>query len=151
MRLLSLLSLVFSICALSACGSADAPQAGVYAEAAWIRASVPGSKVSAGYLTLHNPGPADDAVIAVDIPGVSQSEVHSMSQVDGMMRMRPVDALSLPAGQTVRLAPGGNHLMLMGVEQAFELGTQRDGQLSLRSGTTLPVRFDIRNQAPETP
>lgn len=151
MRPMSVLSLALSILALCACGSAESPHAGVQAEQAWIRASVPGSTVSAGYLTLRNSGASDDAVIGVDIAGVRKSEVHSMRQVDGMMQMRPLTTLPLPAGQTVVLKPGADHLMLMGVEQAFELGSEREGQLTLQSGETISLRFAIRNQASEAP
>lgn len=150
MRLLNFIGFVFAAAALLACGAANSPDGGVQAESAWIRASVPGSKVSAGYLTLRNTSSEDDAVVAVEIPGVGKAEVHSMSHSEGMMRMRPVESLPLPAGQTVQLQPGGTHLMLMGVEEAFELGSQRSGRIRLRSGQTLELRFDIRNQAPNS-
>ncbi len=71
----------------------------------WARASV--TATGAAYLTLENAGTEDDALVEVRSDVAEKIEIHDMT-MDGMvMRMRQLDRLALPAGETVRLAPGG--------------------------------------------
>ncbi|MEQ8282229.1 MAG: copper chaperone PCu(A)C [Parvibaculum sp.] len=77
----------------------------------WARASV--TATGAAYLTLENAGTEDDALVEVRSDVAEKIEIHDMT-MDGMvMRMRKLDRLALPAGETVRLAPGGLHIMLI--------------------------------------
>ncbi len=96
---------------------------------AWARAPVPGRIVTAAYLTISNSGAADDLLIGVTSSS-GPAAVHSTSMARGIMRMRQIDRLSLPAGATVRLEPGGTHLML--TELREPLGAGGNVELSLR-------------------
>ncbi|MDP3417694.1 copper chaperone PCu(A)C [Falsiroseomonas sp.] len=97
----------------------------IRAEAGWSRAAGAG-RVGAGYLTLRNTGAADRLVAArAAIAGTV--ELHTHIHENGVMRMRPVEAIDLPAGGTVTLQPGGLHLMLIDLKQP------------LRQGETVPV------------
>ena len=109
-----------------------------------MRAALPGGKVTAAYMTITNMGGQDDALVAVRYNGAKKSEIHTMEMVSDVMKMRPVDgALTIPAGQTVRLKPGGLHLMFMGLterpmagdEAIISLDFEKAGPLTL----TLPV------------
>ena len=89
----------------------------------WTRAMLPGQKAGGGFVTIANTGSQDDRLVAVSTPGVKRAEIHEMSVVDDVMKMRPLaDGLVLPAGETVELKPGGYHMMFMGVEQPFKEG-----------------------------
>lgn len=77
----------------------------------WARASV--TDTGAAYARIENRGGADDTLIEALSPVAERVEIHDMT-MDGMvMRMRKLDRLALPAGETVRLAPGGLHIMLI--------------------------------------
>ena len=88
---------------------------------AWVRMPVGQATVTAGYVTLQNTGPETDSLIGVHVKGVAKTEMHRTSTGDsGVMRMRPVDRVELPVGATIAFKSGGDHLMLMGIEQALE-------------------------------
>jgi copper(I)-binding protein len=101
---------------------------------AWVRATVPGQKVAAGYLTLRSVRTAK--LVGVKTAAARSAELHSMTHEGGVMKMRRLDALDLPAGVAVALEPGGNHLMLFDPRQplvkgqtvALELVIEQDGK-----------------------
>lgn len=110
-----------------------------------MRAALPGGKVTAAYMTITNTSTQDDALVSVTHNGAKKSEIHTMEMVNDIMKMRPVDgALTIPAGQTVRLKPGGLHLMFMGLTEqpkagddvTIRLDFEKAGPLTL----TLPVQ-----------
>ena len=80
-----------------------------------VRAMLPGMDKTAGYMRIANRTDQVKVLVAVSMPGIRAIEIHETTEVDGMMRMRPLTELSLPAGATVTLSPGGRHLMLIGV------------------------------------
>ena len=91
----------------------------------WIRATVPGQTVAAGYLKITSARPS--SLVDVSTPLTARAEIHEMSMEAGVMRMRAVARIDLPAGKTVELAPGGYHLMLMNLDRP------------LREGDTVPI------------
>ena len=98
-----------------------------------IRAVMPGSKVSAGYLDIMNHGQTDDRLLAVSIIGADKAEIHSMIMDNGVMKMRPIkDGLEIPSGEQVSLAPGGYHLMFMKLDNF-----PKEGELA-----TLTLNFE---------
>jgi periplasmic copper chaperone A len=82
---------------------------------ATIRPPAGGRDVTAGYVTLANPG-APDRLIGASSPATTSIELHTHSMTDGMMQMRKVDGFDLPTGGSLTLASGGDHLMLFGVK-----------------------------------
>ena len=105
--------------------SASAASAQVTVENAWARATVPGQKVAAVYLEIRSAEPA--RLIGVRSPEASSAEIHSMSNDGGVMKMRQLQRIDLPAGQTVRLAPNGNHIMLLDIKQPLQPGARARG------------------------
>lgn len=93
----------------------------VGAESAWTRATVPGQPAGGAFLTLRNRGAAD-RLVGARSAAAERVELHSMSMDGDVMRMRQIDAIDLPAGASVALAPGGLHLMLMGLKQPLKAG-----------------------------
>lgn len=82
----------------------------------------PGAKVGGGGLTIVNAGPADDRLAAVESPAAGRVELHEMTMENDVMRMRKLDGIPVPAGQTVTLAGSGLHLMFMDVVKPFRQG-----------------------------
>src|SRR5689334_7323517 len=80
----------------------------------WARATPQGATVGAGYFTLTNTGTAPDRLIGASAAAAGHVELHAMSMVDGVMRMRPVkDGVELKPGQTVEFKSNAFHLMLV--------------------------------------
>ncbi len=85
------------------------------------RATVGGQPTGAGYMRLANGGAADRLLSAsTSVSGAV--ELHRMTMDGGTMRMRRIDALELPAGQTVNLEPGGLHMMFVGLKAPLKAG-----------------------------
>ena len=108
-------SVALAACIAGASARAEEVKAGdLVISQAWSRATPNGAKIGAGYFTIENKGAAADRLIAVtgDISG--KVEVHEMAMNNGVMKMRPVESgLTIDPGKTVKLAPGGYHLMIM--------------------------------------
>jgi periplasmic copper chaperone A len=96
---------------------ADAPTA----HDAWARATPPGSDTAAVYLVIRGGHDADHLEWA-RTPRAAMAHLHTVEESGGMMRMRAVDRLEIPAGKDVALAPQGLHLMLMGVDHPLVSG-----------------------------
>ena len=81
-----------------------------------IRATVAGIPSSAAYLKITNNGVSDDRLISAKAAIAQRVEIHSMEMDNGVMRMRAINGgLFIAAGESVTLAPGGLHIMLMGL------------------------------------
>ena len=87
---------------------------------AWARATVAGQQAAGAYADVISNSPA--ALVAAESPAAASVELHSMSMDGGVMRMRRVERIELPAGTAVKLAPGGLHLMLFGIKQPLKAG-----------------------------
>src|SRR5262252_8105635 len=90
---------------------------------AWSRATPGGAKIGGGYLTIENKGTAPDRLIGGSSDAAGKVEVHEMTMNNGTMTMRPLDkGLTIEPGKTVKLAPGGLHLMLMELKAPLKQG-----------------------------
>lgn len=112
----------------------------------YARATLPGQPSGGGYLKLDNAGAADRLVgVSAD---VSQSvELHSMSMDGNVMRMRPVDAIELPAGKTVELRPGGLHVMFMGLKAPLKQGDKFPLKLRFEKAGEVTVTVNVEGAA----
>jgi copper(I)-binding protein len=104
-------------CALLA---ATTVHAQVQVHDAWIRATVPQQKGTGAFMQLQSA--QDSKLVSASSPMAPIVEVHEMAMRDGVMRMRQIPALALPAGKTVALQPGGYHLMMMDLPQQLKAG-----------------------------
>lgn len=107
-------------------------QAQVSVKDAWVRATVAQQKATGAFMQLQS---AQDAkLISAQSPVAGVVEVHEMRMDGGIMKMRAVPSLALPAGQAVDLKPGGYHVMLMDLK----------GQV--KEGDTVPVTLVVEGQ-----
>ena len=126
---------------LAACGRSGSSAEGVAAgpvtvTGAICRPTPTGRQVTGCYLTLT--APTADTLVALSSPVAALAQIHEMRMESNMMMMRELGAgLPLPAGQAVALAPGGNHIMLMGVTQPLKTGDSVP--LTLTFATAAPV------------
>ncbi len=136
--------------ALGAAGSAAAGPLTV--TDAWIRATPPGARTAAAYLTIANTGAAD-RLLGGTTPAARTVEVHTHVDERGLQRMVRLAELGLPAGETVRLTPGGLHLMLVDVAAPLAAGASVTLSLSFAAAGTLEIEVpvvDARATSPTT-
>jgi copper(I)-binding protein len=88
---------------------------------AWARATPPGSDTAAVYLMIRG-GHDADQLVGARTPRAAMAHLHTVEMAGGMMRMRAVEKLEIPARKDVALAPQGLHLMLMGVDHPLVAG-----------------------------
>ena len=105
----------------------------------WARATIGNLRMTAGYMTVVNAGEVDDRLIAVEIPGAMMVELHVTE--DG--KMRGVEAFEIPAGGTLLVRPGGNHLMIGPLSGPLAEGETLAGLLVFERAGRLPVEFDV--------
>lgn len=99
---------------------AAAVQAQTSVTHAWARGTVPAQKATGLFLQLQSKDAA--RLIGGSTPAAGRVEIHEMAMEDGVMKMRQINALDLPAGKTVELKPGGYHLMLMDLKSPLKQG-----------------------------
>lgn len=89
----------------------------------WTRATPPNAKAGGGFVTITNNGSEADRLVSVASDVAARVEIHEMAVVDGVMKMRELEAgIEVPAGETVELKPGGLHIMFMGLKDKFVEG-----------------------------
>ncbi|MEO8145710.1 MAG: copper chaperone PCu(A)C, partial [Betaproteobacteria bacterium] len=72
-----------------------------------VQPTVPGQAVGAAYMQLRSD--RDAALVKIETDASSSAEIHQMTMTNDIMRMRRLDEVALPAGQTIELAPAGSH------------------------------------------
>ncbi|MFL6604495.1 MAG: copper chaperone PCu(A)C [Steroidobacteraceae bacterium] len=120
-----------------------AQQPSLVAQNAWVRAT-PGADIAAAYLTLRNVSSTPVTVTAVASPVAGHAMIHETSVKDGQTRMRPHEQLVVAPGGTVKLEPGGLHVMLHDLKQSLKVGQTVPLVLTLAGGNTLQVTAAVR-------
>jgi copper(I)-binding protein len=105
-------------------------------------ATGPGQSSGTAYFTLVNRG-ADDRLTSASAGVAKSVEIHAMRMDGDVMRMRPVDGIDLPAGQTVALTSGGFHVMLIGLKAPLKPGTAFPMSLRFEKAGTIQVQVHI--------
>ena len=124
---------------------------GIAVTTPWLRATPKGAPVAGGYLTIKNAGGTPDRLIGASLPMAAKGEVHSMSMDNGVMHMRHLDdGLAIAPGQTIILAPGGDHLMFIKPTAPLKEGDTVTGSLTFARMGTIPVTFTVAGMAAKT-
>ena len=103
---------------------------------AWARATPGKAKNGAAYVTIESP--TADRLVSASSPVAKKAELHTMSMQGMVMKMRPIAGLDVPPGQSLTLKPGGEHIMLMGLNQP------------LHEGQSFPLTLDFEKAGPRT-
>ncbi len=119
---------------------------------AWSRATPGGAKIAGGYLTIENKGATADRLIGGSADVAGKFEVHEMAMKDGVMTMRPLDkGLVIEPGKTVKLAPGGYHLMLMDLKSPLKQGDKLPVTLEFEKAGKVKLAFDVQGVGAKGP
>ena len=112
---LALCALILGICFTTLAAAGDYQLGTLTIEQPWARASIGQAKTGAAYLTLNNGGDGIDRLLSVATPAAKHAALHTHLMEAGIMKMRPVEAIEVAPGAPTVLAPGGLHVMLMGL------------------------------------
>src|SRR5262249_26581146 len=119
---------------------------------AWSRATPGGAKTGGGFLTIENKGSVADKLIGASADFAGKIEVHEMTMSDGVMKMRPVEgALTIDPGKTVKLAPGGLHLMMMDLKSPLKQGDRLPVTLQFDKAGKVAVTLDVQGVGASAP
>src|SRR6266853_6341184 len=111
---------------------------------AWSRATPGGAKVAGGYLTIENKGSTPDRLIGGSADVADKVQVHEMATNNGVMTMRPLDkGLVIEPGKTVKLAPGGYHLMMLELKGALKQGDKLPVTLEFEKAGKVNLSLEV--------
>ncbi len=129
--------------------ASQAHAADVAVSDAYARASNP--KVAGAFMTLTNRSDAPARLVAVRSDAAASVELHTHIMEDGIARMRPVEAIEIPASGTHALQRGGDHVMLMGLTAPLAQDDTVAMTLVFEDGTELPLRLQVDNARHDAP
>ncbi|MBR0854206.1 copper chaperone PCu(A)C [Bradyrhizobium liaoningense] len=119
---------------------------------AWSRATPGGAKVAGGYLTIENKGRRPERLKTASTAHALRTEIHEMAISAGVMTMRALnDGLVIAPGQSVTLAPGGGHLMFIGLDAPLRVGEQVPVTLSFEHAGDVKVALDVQPIGAQAP
>jgi periplasmic copper chaperone A len=119
---------------------------------AWSRATPGGAKIGGGYLTIENKGSAPDRLIGGSADIAGKVEVHEMAMNNGVMTMRPLDkGLTIEPGKTVKLAPGGYHLMMFDLKRPLKQGDKLPVTLEFEKAGKVTISLDVQGVGAQAP
>ena len=116
----------------------------VQAEDAYVRAVPPGQPNSAAFMSLTNKGDTDHVLVGAESNVSKVAELHTHSMEGGMMKMRPAEKIDLPAGETVKLQPGGLHIMLIGLTRQLSPGEDVEITLVFEDGSRTSLQASVK-------
>ena len=111
---------------------------------AWVAEAPPVAPVMGGYMKIENETDKPISITRASCPDFETVEIHEMSMSGGMMKMREIEKLDVPAGGKVELKPGGYHLMLIGLKDDLQVGDRFPVELTFEKGETLTVEAEVR-------
>ena len=116
----------------------------------YARSTAPGQPVGGGFMSIANQG-ADDRLLSATASVAKSVELHTMSMEGDVMRMRQVEAIALPAGQSVELKPGALHMMFMGLKAPLRAGDKVPVTLKFEKAGQLTVMVIVQAPGADAP
>jgi periplasmic copper chaperone A len=130
----------------------DVKAGGLVISQVWSRATPGGAKIAGGYLTIENKGSTPDRLIGGSGDFAGKVEVHEMAMNNGVMTMRSLDkGLAIEPGKTVKLAPGGYHLMLMDLKGPLKQGDKVPLVLEFEKAGKVNLSLEVQGVGAQAP
>ncbi len=120
-------------------------------EDAWSRATAPRQPTGATFLTINNSGNTPDRLIGVASPAAETAGVHRTVNENGVLKMRPAGVVEIPANANVALAPGGLHIMLIGLTQPLKKGRTLPITLTFEQAGAITIEAAIQGAGAKGP
>lgn len=116
----------------------------ISAQDPYILAVPPGMENTVGFMVLKNAGAKQHVLIKAASPAARTTELHIHLQTNGMMEMRPVKQIDIPARGETSLQPGGLHLMLIGLKKSLQEGNAIPLTLTFEDGSSKQITATVR-------
>jgi copper(I)-binding protein len=130
-----------------ALGSSPVAAQSVEVKGAWVRGTVPGQKGTGAFMEITSTRAS--RLVAVASPAAGVVEIHSMKMEGSVMKMFAVNGVDLPANRTVKLAPGGYHVMMTDLKQTLKAGDRVPLKLTFemadKTRETLDLTVEVRD------
>lgn len=111
----------------------------------WTRETAATQSVGGGFLTIRNNGKMADRLVSASSPSAAEVQIHTMSMDGGVMKMRQLkDGIAIPAGASIDLKPGGQHIMFIGLKKPFKQGTKIPATLKFARAGSVQVSFVVQ-------
>ena len=117
----------------------------------WARASIGQAPNGAAYMTITTEGQETDRLMGVESDAANRVELHTHLMDNGVMKMRPVEAIEITPGEPTLLQPGGLHVMLMGLKAPLRLGESFQMTLVFERAGRVEVEVKIEEATKTTP
>ena len=136
---------LFAMCVVAAPVCAHGShEHGVAISGGWARETAQGQKDGGGFLTITNNAGTLDRLVSASSSVAAQTQIHSMTMDQGIMRMRQVvGGLVVPAHGTLELKPGGYHIMLIGLRHPLRAGETVKLVLRFEHSGDVPARLAV--------
>lgn len=144
---------ILGLALLLAAGSAqahDAKLGDLLIDHPWARPSAGQAKNGAAYLRIVNSGAKADKLLSASTPAAKRAELHTHEHVDGVMRMRQVKFVEVPAKGEVAFKPGGLHVMLFDLEKPLHEGFGFPLTLTFEKAGKVEVTVQIEKPGPQS-
>ncbi|TNH37690.1 copper chaperone PCu(A)C [Paracoccus haeundaensis] len=122
---------------------AEASQGDLTVSAAWSRATIGTARPAVFYVTIQNNGSTEDRLIGIETPVAGMPMLHETVMSDGVASMPHADQISIAAGETVSLAPGSYHGMLMDLNEALKEGESFPMTLQFQNAGAVTIDTDV--------
>jgi iron complex outermembrane receptor protein len=142
----SLVALAAALLWLLAAHAHEYQAAHMYIDHPWSRPTPPGVTNAVAYLSLMNRSESEDALVAAHSPAAERVEFHQTTLTDGIARMRPLQQVVVAPGRTVKIEPGGVHLMLVGLRRPLESGALVPLTLEFRRAGRVEVQLRVESR-----
>lgn len=116
----------------------------------WSRSLPTVAKTGAVYFTVHNTGSEPDRLISAVTAKAEKAELHTTTTENGIASMRQVEALTIAPASTVSLAPGGTHMMLVGLKTPLTAGKSFPLTLVFEKAGGIEVHVEVNARAPSS-
>lgn len=110
----------------------------------FVREMPPTAPATGAFMTLHNSSDQDIAIVKAQSDAAKTVELHTHTMDNGVMRMREVAEIVVPAMGTAELKPGGFHVMLIGPTRKLTEGDQVKITLIMKDGSNKQIDAPVR-------
>lgn len=137
-------ALTLSAATLTATYAADFTAGSLEINDLWVRGSVPGQTNGAGYMQINNPTGVSDRLLSAQSEASNRLELHTVLTENGVAKMRQVPGIDIPAKGSVKLAPGGFHMMFLQLTGPFKQGEMVPVVLKFEKAGEVRVNFTVK-------
>jgi copper(I)-binding protein len=140
-----------ALIALLLCATTGAAAQAISVDHPYARATPPGARTGGAFFVLVNGTAGVDRLVAASSPAARAVELHQMAMDGGVMKMRAIPAIDIPAGGRVELKPGGYHVMLVDLKQPLKAGDRVPMTLTFERAGTLDIVVPVEAMAAAMP